>query len=111
MGNTEFKKVQDFTDGVGLKAKGTIEVEYKVASMYVGLIETEGPLGSRKVTSAAYSAGPPELNHNGGASDEYEWTMYLQQDSDPEKGPFTGGKDAFGFVVAQLEGGRLIGWL
>ena len=39
--------------------------------------------------------------------DEHGWSLYLQQDSSKE-GISTSGKQANGFVVAQLKGGKLI---
>jgi hypothetical protein len=109
VGSTNFRNPLELKLGE-LEAKGTIEFErYDVAYMYVGLIQTEGPLGSREITAAAYGMGPPEIDEEGGDADEHEWSMYLQQDS--SRGNFDPGKLANGFVVAQVKGGKLIGWL
>ena len=108
-GNTAFRDPLELKLGE-LEAKGTFEFErYDVAYMYVGLIQTEGPLGNREITAAAYGMGPPEIDEEAGAADEHEWSMYLQQDS--SRGNFDPGKLANGFVVAQARGGKLFGWL
>jgi hypothetical protein len=77
--------------------------------MYVGLIQAEGEAGNREITAGAYGMGPPEINEEAGAADEHGWSLYLQQDS--SRGNFDPSKLADGFVVAQLNGGKLIGWL
>lgn len=111
MGHTNFKDPLELTLGE-LEAKGTIEFErYDVAYMYVGLIQTEGGLANRRITAAAYGMGPPEIDEASGDFDEHEWSLYLQKDADPEKGDFDPDKFASGFVIAQLRGGKLIGWL
>jgi hypothetical protein len=108
-GNTAFRDPLELKLGE-LEAKGTFEFErYDVAYMYVGLIQTEGPLGNREITAGAYGMGPPKIDKEAGDTDEHEWSLYLQQDS--SGGNFDPRKLADGFVVAQLKGGNLIGWL
>jgi hypothetical protein len=105
-----------------LEAKGTIEFaaeaaveagkgeRYDVAQMYVGLIQAEvSSDGDLEITAGAYGMGPPEIDEEAGDADEHEWSLYLHQDS--SGGNFDPEKPAHGFVVAQLKGGKLIGWL
>jgi hypothetical protein len=109
VGHTNFRDPLELKLGE-LEAKGTFEFElYDVAYMYVGLIQIEGEAGNREITAAAYGVGPPEIDEAGGEADEHEWSLYLQKDS--SKGDFDAGKPAHGFVVAQLKGGKLMGWL
>lgn len=104
-----------------LEAKGTIEFaaeaaveagkgeRYDVAQMYVGLIQAEvSSDGDLEITAGAYGMGPPEIDEEAGEN-KRGWSLYLQKDS--KKGNFDQAEKAYGFVVAQLKGGKLIGWL
>jgi hypothetical protein len=126
VGGTQFNDPLELKLGE-LEAKGTIEFadeaavvagqgeRYDVAYMYVGLIQAEVSSGGNlEITAGAYGMGPPEIDtavrfdEEAGANVR-GWSLYLQKDS--KKGNFDQEKKAYGFVVAQLKGGKLIGWL
>lgn len=109
VGHTQFINPLELKLGE-LEAKGTIEfARYDVAYMYVGLIQFEGAEGERTITAGAYGMGPPEIDTKVGDADEHGWSLYLHKDS--SGGDFDPEKLAYGFVVAQLKGGKVIGWL
>jgi hypothetical protein len=87
-------------------AQGVIDTEYAIVQMYVGLIQTNG---DGTVAAGAYGTGVPDLNPTLGAVGEQGWSMQLQMDSD-KKPQFDPGP-AKGFVVVQLRGGKVTGWL
>ena len=90
------------------EASGYIGREYDVAWMYVGLIQLGDPDadGDREITAGAYGMGLPALaDHD---TTRQEWKLMLQRDSEhPNLSP---GK-ATGFVLAQVRGGKITGWI
>ena len=95
------------------EAQGTIGKDYNVATMYVGIVQLapdpDNP-GKRKIAAGAYGMGPAATKRLRNNKDQDEWSMQLQDDSDDDKRKLEPGT-AIGFVLAQLPGGKLTGWI
>jgi len=114
VGATEFK--QELEIGWPFIAYGTIEKEYEAVWMHVGIIQHDD---NDTLTGAAYGIGAANIRDKDFQTGQEirdpatgdlldTWSMDLQRDSehpDLHPGPATG------FVLAQLKGGKLTGWL
>jgi hypothetical protein len=103
----------NFKDKLEIKtpfqASGTIETgDYDVARMYVGVLQLKRNPETEQVdvTAAAYGMGSADLKQIGATTSE--WTMELRADSEHPK--FEPGR-AVGFVLVELAGGRVTGWV
>lgn len=108
MGGTNFKDTLEIT--YPFVASGTIEKRYKDAvRMYVGVVQLQRPQGTGQleVKAGAYGMGSPRLK-KGSDPQTKEWSMELRPDSAHQR--FVAG-DAVGFVLLELPGGQLSGWL
>jgi hypothetical protein len=122
---------ENFTDTMNIAtpftASGTIGKGYKeqITRMYVGLVQIQKtapatPNGNPKrmdieITAGAYGAGLPQLSA-GPNSGSLTWSMQLMQDTGEvdqprQERPFNPKKPAIGFVMVELTGGRVTGWI
>jgi hypothetical protein len=105
---TQFKDTLEITDP--FVASGTIERLYEdPVRMYVGVVQLERDRETEKlqVTAGAFGMGVGRLTP-GPDEQTQEWSMELRPDS--ARPPFKPG-DAYGFVLVELTGGRVMGWL
>ena len=82
--------------------------------MYVGIVQLgRDDEGEIKVVAASYGMGAAAITDGDGAFNN--WSMQLQVDGDDAvqelKPAAAGNKDTVGFVLAELPGGRLTGWV
>jgi hypothetical protein len=93
--------------GTPFVASGEIGGDYKVSRMYVGLLQVDrDPEDGLELKAAAYGMGAAEMHRIDGETSS--WAMELRPDSehpDFEAGP------AIGFVLVELAGGRVTGWI
>ena len=90
-------------------ATGYIGREYAddIVSMYVGIVQLgQDESGNSRIESGAYGMSKPALRDHD--ANQKEWTMQLRRDF--EKGGLRAG-DAVGFVLVELAGGRVTGWI
>ncbi len=113
MSSTNFKKQLQIRDI--FVAEGTIEREYEAAWMYAGVVQVTEAVNNGETTfeldAGAYGMGKPKLEDSSTDPGERNWTLQLHRDSDPDKREFKPNQEAYGFVVVQLEGGGLTGWI
>ena len=90
-----------------LVASGEIGNEYQVSRMYVGLLQVDRDAqDGLELKAAAYGMGSAEMSRVD--SERSSWKMELRPDSEHptfEAGP------AIGFVLVELAGGRVTGWI
>jgi len=105
MGDVHFDKFQDL-DANPFIATGVIETDYRAVRMFVGVLQLESE-GSDTITGAAYGMGATNSHSRGNGSDA--WSMCLQHDT--QEGRKLKNGPAIGFVLAELPGGQLTGWI
>src|SRR5689334_4304952 len=87
-------------------ASGEIDEEYEVIKAHVGVVQLGGKDGDLQIQAGAYGIGVPIFRHPSGGSKG--WEMHLQPDAERPNlvpGP------AVGFILVELSGGRMIGWV
>jgi hypothetical protein len=105
VGVTHFK--DELTIDDPFTAIGSIERQYDVVWMYVGVVQVKEVGGELDLDAGAYGMGLPEMKP-GRDETENEWSIQLQRDFEH---PWLHEGNATGFVIAQLRGGKLTGWI
>jgi hypothetical protein len=115
------------SDGRAFVAEGTVEEKYAgMTRMYVGIVQLTRNGGRIDISGAAYGVGAPEWKQSlnparlgdsegwetaeavgGGAIRVRRWAMELRADYEHPLRP----GPAVGFVLGEMPGGRVTGWI